>query len=136
MSEYTLKKGEQLNGGYSITIGSHTLRAISAYKATWRNVYDTANSFTDYSGNTVKTLRGRQFELAVKTAPLVWDDYTALINALKPSNNDISVVCPDYTGTMVCDEMPADLKQANFLNTRYSVSFTLVAKSIVAAGSL
>lgn len=134
MAEYDLQRGEALNGGYVVTIGSFTLRSIGAYKVSWAHVYDSANSFQDYKGNEVKPLLGARCSIDITTGKLSAADASALITALRASS--VSVVCPDFTGNCRCDNAPAELKQANFLNTRYSLSFTLVAESITPADGL
>ena len=132
MSDYVLKKGEVLNGGYSVEIGSYTLRNIGGYAPSWNNVYD-ENSFTDWHGNTQKFLKGRQFSLKITTGPLDWEDYNSLVTALK--NKSIEVSCPDFNGKCYCDNIPADLTQANFLSTRYKINFTLIAENIELFGN-
>lgn len=132
MDDYILKKGEVLNGGYSVEIGSYTLRNIGGYAPNWSNVYD-ENSFTDWRGNTQKFLKGRQFSLKISTGALDWEDYTALVTELK--NKSIAVNCPDFEGNCYCDDIPADLTQANFLSTRYKINFTLIAENIELFGN-
>lgn len=132
--DYTLKQGEVYNGGYSITIGSFTLRLITSYEPRYSNVYDTANTFTDYQGNTVKPLMGKQFSLSMKTGGMSVADYNSLVTELK--KNTITVACPDFSGECICDEIAANLAQANSLNTRYTISFKLTAKSIITTDGL
>lgn len=125
---------EKINGGYSVTIDSYTLQHIGEYAPSWQKVYDTQNSFTDYAGNEVKVLKGLQFSLKLTTGRLTSSAYNSLIAALK--NDEISVSCPDYTGTCICDNIPGNLAQANYAGTRYKVSFTLTAKEIIPSGGL
>lgn len=134
MSGYTLQSGEVLNGGYTVTIGGYTLRNIGGYKAEWTNVYDSGGAYTDYQGNEQKALLGRRFSLAIKTGALNATDCASLVTALK--SGTIAVVCPDFTGNCYCESIPAELRQANFLGTRYGVDFTLTAKTVEAVGSL
>ena len=132
MSEYILKSGEVLNGGYSVEIGGYTLHNIGGYSPAWDNVYD-ENSFTDWKGNAHTFLKGRQFSLKISTGPLGWEDYSALTAELKKKT--VAVRCPDFEGDCYCDNIPADLKQANFLSTRYKITFTLIASAIELFGS-
>ena len=125
MDDYTLKSGEVLNGGYSVTIGDYTLRLIGGYRINWTNEYDTQNQFTDYKGDPVRILRGRRFSLELSTGRLSAEDCKALISALK--SETIAVICPDFSGNCYSDTIPAKLEQANFLGTRYSSSITLTA---------
>lgn len=131
---YELKGGEVYNGGYTVTIGDYELRNIGAYTPGWSNVYDNQNSYIDLNGNNVKALIGKQFTLSVKTGRLSKDDCDALTEQLK--KGDINVECPDFSGKCICDEFNTNLEQANTLNTRYSVTFKLTAKSLTAVGSL
>lgn len=131
---YELKSGEVYNGGYTVTIGDYELRNIGSYAPAWSNVYDSQNSYIDLNGNNVKALIGKQFTLSIKTGRLTKDDCTALIKQLKRS--EINVDCPDFSGICICDDVSSNLEQANTLNTRYSVSFKLAAKSLITAGSL
>lgn len=130
--EYTLKKGEVLNGGYSVTIGGYTLRLIGGYSPTWTNEYDTENQFTDYNGNPVRILKGRRFSLEISTGRLSVEDKNALLEELKKAT--IAVSCPDFTGNCYTDAVPAKLEQANFLGTRYSTSITLTACELDKSG--
>lgn len=123
--EYTLKKGEVLNGGYSVTIGSFTLRLIGGYNVTWTNEYDTENQFTDYKGDPVRILKGRRFSLEISTGRLTAEDKNALAEELKKET--IAISCPDYEGNCYTDSIPSKLEQANFLGTRYSTKVTLTA---------
>lgn len=129
---YTLQNGEVLNGGYSVTIGGFTLRNIGSYSPAWECIYDEENSFVSYTGNKKKILKGRLFSIKIKTGQLNTTDYESLVTALK--SDTIAVDCPDFTGNCYCDSIPAELRQANFLNTRLSVSFTLIAKEMTAVG--
>lgn len=129
-----LKSGEIFNGGYKITIGDFELRNIGGYTPSWSNVYDNQNSYIDHNGNNVKALIGKQFTLSVKTGRLSVEDYNALVSNLK--KEEIYLKCPEFEGICICDDIPANLEQANTLNTRYSANFKLAAKSLDAAGSL
>ena len=131
---YELKGGEVYNGGYTVTIGDYELRNIGAYAPGWSNVYDNQNSYIDLNGNNVKALIGKQFTLSIKTGRLSVEDYNALVFNLK--KNEIYLKCPEFEGICICDDIPANLEQANTLNTRYSASFKLTAKSLTAVGSL
>ena len=123
-----------VNGGYSVTIGSYTLQHIGGYNPSWQKVYDTQNSFTNYAGNEVKVLKGLQFSLKVTTGRLNATDFNSLITELK--KDEISITCPEFSGTCICDDIPGDLVQANSLVSRYKVSFTLTAKEIIPSGGL
>ncbi|MGN0598646.1 MAG: hypothetical protein ACI4JK_02025 [Oscillospiraceae bacterium] len=125
MEEYVLKKGEVLNGGYTVAIGDYTLNLIGGYDATWTNEYDTENQFTDFNGNPVRILKGRRFRLEISTGRLTAEDKNALVEELK--NKTIAVSCPDFTGNCYTDAITAKLAQANFLGTRYSSNITLTA---------
>jgi len=125
---------EKTNGGYTVTIGSYSLKHIGEYSPSWVKVYDTQNSFTDYAGNEVKILKGLQFSLKLTTGRLTATDYNTLVTALK--DEDITVSCPDFSGECICDDIPGNLVQANSVGTRYKVSFTLTAKEIIPSGSL
>lgn len=130
---YVLKPGEVLNGGYTVEIGSFTLRNIGGYEPSWENVYDTENSFTDWLGNTQKILKGKQFSLKISTGGLDTEDYNALVEALKAET--IAVSCPDFEGDCYCDNIPASLAKANFTGVRYKANFTLIAKELDLSGS-
>ena len=134
MSDYTLKKGEIFNGGYEVTLGDYTLRHIGSYAPVWTKVYDSSNSFIDYQGNSVKTLKGNQFSISIKTGRLIKSDMDALITELNKA--EITLSCPDYEGVVTCEDVNTNLEQANTLGTRYSVSFKLTAKNITPVGSL
>ena len=132
MEDYVLKKGEALNGGYSVTIGDYTLMLIGGYDAVWTNEYDTENQFTDYKGDPVKPLKGRRFSLDISTGWLSAEDKNALLEELKKET--IAVSCPDFTGNCYTDTIPAKLEQANFLGTRYSSSIKLTACELDKSG--
>lgn len=132
MEDYVLKKGEVLNGGYSVTIGDYTLMLIGGYDAVWTNEYDTENQFTDYKGDPVKPLKGRRFSLDISTGRLSAEDKNALLEELKKET--IAVSCPDFTGNCYTDTIPAKLEQANFLGTRYSSSIKLTACELDKSG--
>lgn len=132
--DYTPKKGEVLNGGYTMTIGSFVLANIGSYKVNRAKEYDSENSFTDYLGNSQKAIKGVRFSISVVTGRLTKSDYDSLITELNKA--EITLSCPDFSGTVICDGADNDLKQANFNGTRYSASFKLTAKSMTAVGSL
>lgn len=114
------------NGGYQITIGSYTLQQIGEYAPSWEKIYDTENSFEDNTGQEVKIFKGVKFSLKVTTGQLTTTDYSLLIAELQ--NEEMSVVCPEFTGVCNCNDISCDLKQANSTGTRYKISFTLTAK--------
>lgn len=132
MSDYVLRKGEILNGGYSVEIGGFTLRNIGVYEPRWTKEYDTENSFTDFKGNQIKPLRGIRKSLRLRTGSITSDDAEALRTALL--NDTIAVKCPDFECECLCEDVPSELKQANFLGTRYGIEFTLTAKELDAPG--
>lgn len=131
---YTPKKGEVLNGGYTMNIGSFMLVNIGSYKVNWAKEYDSENSFTDYLGNSQKAVKGVRFSISVTTGRLSKSDYDSLITEL--NKKEITLSCPDFEGAVICDSADNDLKQANFNVVRYSTSFKLTAKSMTAVGSL
>lgn len=126
--DYELKKGEKLNGGYSVTIGDYTLRLIGGYETEWKNVYDSENSFRNYDGTEVKPLIGRQFSLKLNTNSLSKAEFDLLQTELKKSS--FAVECPDFNGECYCENIPGTLKQANFAGVKYGTSITLISKSI------
>ena len=132
--DYTPKKGEVLNGGYTMTIGSFMLVNIGSYKTNWAKEYDSENSFVDYLGNSQKAVKGVRFSISVVTGRLSKADYDSLITEL--NKEEITLSCPDFEGVVICDSADNDLKQANFNGVRYSTSFKLTAKSMTAVGSL
>lgn len=132
--DYTPKKGEVLNGGYTMNIGSFILANIGSYKVNWAKEYDSENSFVDYLGNSQKAVKGVRFSISVVTGRLTKSDYDSLITEL--NKKEITLSCPDYEGTVISDGADNDLKQANFNGVRYSTSFKLTAKSLTAVGSL
>lgn len=125
MSDYQLKKGESLNGGYSVVIGDYTLRLIGGYEVKWTNEYDTENQFTDYKGDLVRLLRGRRFNLKISTGRLSAEDITALEKEIK--KDKISLECPDFTGECYSESISAKLEQANFLGSKYKSDITFTA---------
>ncbi len=131
---YTPKKGEVLNGGYTMDIGSFKLVNIGSYNVNWAKEYDSENSFTDYLGNNQKAVKGVRFSISVTTGRLSKSDYDSLITEL--NKEQITLSCPDFNGAVICDNADNDLKQANFNGVRYSTSFKLTAKSMTAVGSL
>ncbi len=132
MSEYLLQEGEKINGGYTITIGEVTVRLIGKYSPKWEKVYDTENSFRNYLGSEFKPLLGYQFSVDIETARLSKEKLDALIGEL--NKESVNVVCPDFEGACYCDNVPANLEQANFLGTRYRLPVTLIAKDIIPVG--
>lgn len=132
--DYTPQKGEVLNGGYTMTIGSFKLVNIGSYKTNWAKEYDSENSFVDYLGNAQKAVKGVRFSISVVTGRLSKTDYDSLITEL--NKEEITLSCPDFSGTVICDGADNELRQANFNGTRYSASFKLTAKSMTAVGSL
>lgn len=129
MDNYVLKAGEVYNGGYTVEIGGFSLRIIGAYEPNWENVYSSNSVFKDWQGNEHKNLQGKKFSLKITTGGLVPEDYNALAEELKKETFNVS--CPDFNGTCYCENIPASLTQANYLGTRYKVSFTLIAKELI-----
>lgn len=127
-----LKPGEKLNGGYTVKIGGYSLMKISGYSPDWSNVYDDENSFTDYLGNEKKIFLGRKFSLKITTRRLTREEFNGLAAALR--SETLMVECPDFEGECRCENIPAELKQANFNGTRYTVTFTLIAKNLTTDG--
>ncbi|MGN1119383.1 MAG: hypothetical protein ACI4Q4_03425, partial [Oscillospiraceae bacterium] len=84
--------------------------------------------------NSQKAVKGVRFSISVVTGRLSKADYDSLISEL--NKEDITLSCPDFEGTVICDGADNDLKQANFNGVRYSTSFKLTAKSMTAVGSL
>lgn len=123
---------EKLNGGYSLKIGETTINIIGKYSPKWEKVYDNENSFTDYRGNQVKQLKGYRFLLDIETGRLDKNQLEEIISELNKAS--VAIVCPDFEGECYCDNVPANLEQANFLGARYRISFTLIAKDIVLIG--
>ena len=132
MDEYVLRDNEVLNGGYTIQIGGFTLRMLGGYYPSWENVYDTENSFQNFDGSEEKNLLGIRFSLKIEVKRIMPEDFKALAAELKKPT--ISVQCPDFEGDCYCDNIPGDLKQANFNGVRYGISFTLIAKSLITDG--
>lgn len=132
MSDIVLKSGEMLNGGYEIRIGNYTLLPLNGYSPSWENVYDTENSFQNFDGSEEKFLKGIRFSLNVTVDRIMPDDFNALVTELK--KHTIALECPDFEGDCYCDNIPGDLKQANFNGVRYGVSFTLIAKNLITDG--
>lgn len=130
MDNYVLKEGEVLNGGYTVQIGGFTLRILGAYEPNWENVYSSNSTFRDYKGNDRKKLLGKKFSLRITSGGLIPEDYKALVAEL--NKKSFMVNCPDYSEVCYCDSVSAPLTQANFLGTRYKVSFTLIANDILA----
>lgn len=120
------------NGGYSVKIGGYTLNLLGSYSPSWTNEYD-ENSFKDWQGNFQKILKGRRFSLKISVNRMPVEDFRALSAELK--KQDIAVECPDFTGICYCDDIPGELKQANFLAVRYGISFTLTAKELLKSGN-
>ncbi len=120
------------NGGYSVKIGGYTLNLLGSYSPSWTNEYD-ENSFTDWQGSFQKILKGRRFSLKISVSRLPVEDFRALSAEL--AKQDIDVECPDFTGICYCDDIPGELKQANFLAVRYGISFTLTAKELLKSGN-
>lgn len=118
-----------LNGGYSVKIGEYTLNLLGEYSPSWTNEYE--DSFTDWQGSSQKILKGSRFSLKISVGRLPTSDFYELVKELK--KRDISVECPDFSGICYCDDIPAELKQANFLAVRYGISFTLTAKELTKA---
>lgn len=133
MEDYTLKPGEVYNGGYTVQINGFTLRIIGGYEPAWENVYDTENSFTDWQGDTQKTLMGMRFSLKISTGQLDTEDYNTLVDELKKET--ITLSCPDYDGECYCDNIPSSLTQANYHGTRYKTNVTLTAKKLIVPDS-
>ena len=132
MEGYSLKKGEVYNGGYTVEIGNFSLRNIGNYEPVWEKVYDDENGFTDWTGNAKKFLLGRRFSLKITTGPLSFEDYNDLVSELNKSSFPVS--CPDFEGECYCENVPANLTQANNLGKRYKVNITLIAQNIVPSG--
>lgn len=133
MDNYILRDNEVLNGGYTIQIGSYTLRMLGGYSPSWENVYDAENSFQNFDGSEEKILKGIRFSLKIEIKRIMPDDFKALVTELKKPT--ISVQCPDFEGDCYCDNIPGDLKQANFNGVRYGIGFTLIAKSLITDGN-
>lgn len=133
MSDYVLKNGEKLNGGYSVKIGDFTLRLIGGYETEWACIYDTENTFRNFDGTEHKPLLGRRFSLKINTNGLSKEDFDLLSAELK--KDSFAVECPDYSGECYCETIPGTLKQANFHGVRYGTTVTLIAKSIEKASS-
>lgn len=132
MSDYVLKPGEVLNGGYTVTINGYYLRIIGGYEPHWSNVYSGNSIFTDYQGNQRKKLQGKKFSLKISTGGLIPEDFNALVNALKSETFFVS--CPDFHGVCYCEDIAGSLAQANFNGTRYKITFTLIAKDLADNG--
>lgn len=132
MDDYVLRDNERLNGGYTLQIGGFTLRILGGYSPSWENVYDTENSFTNFDGSEEKILKGIRFSLKINIERIIPDDFNALVTELKKPT--IPLECPDFEGDCYCDNIPGDLKQANFNGVRYGVSFTLTAKNLITDG--
>lgn len=132
MDGYILRDNEVLNGGYTLQIGSFTLRILGGYSPSWENVYDTENSFQNFDGSEEKLLLGIRFSLKIDISRIMPEDFNALIEELKKPT--IALECPNFTGECYCDSIPGDLKQASFYGVRYGVSFTLTAKSLITDG--
>lgn len=126
--DYELKKGEKLNGGYSVKIGDYTLVLIGEYEIEWKNIYDSENSFRSYDGTEYKPMIGRQFSLKLNTNGLSKASFDALVTELK--KDSFAIECPDYSGDCYCESIPGTLKQANFLGIKYGTSITLIAKEV------
>lgn len=126
--DYELKKGEKLNGGYTVAIGDFTLRIIGGYEVEWKTIYDSENSFRNYDGKEIKPIIGRQFSLKLNTNGLSKADFDLLTAELKKSS--FAIDCPDYKGNCYCDNIPGTLKQANFLGVKYGTSITLTAVDV------
>ena len=77
-------------------------------------------------------LKGIRFSLKVTVDRIMPEDFNALVTELK--KRTVALECPDFEGDCYCDNIPGDLKQANFNGVRYGVSFTLVAKSLITDG--
>lgn len=132
MDDYVLRDNESLNGGYTLQIGSFTLRILGGYSPSWENVYDTENSFQNFDGSEEKVLLGIRFSIKIDIKRMLPDDFKALAAELKKPT--IALECPDFEGDCYCDNIPGDLKQANFNGVRYGVSFTLIAKNLITDG--
>lgn len=126
--EYMLKKGEKLNGGYSVKIGSYDLKVLGGYEIEWKTIYDSENAFRNYDGKEIKPIIGRQFTLKINTNGLSKNEFDLLTAELK--KDSFAVECPDYKGECYCENIPGTLKQANFLGVKYGTSITLIAKEI------
>lgn len=126
--DYELKKGEKLNGGYSVKIGDYTLVLIGGYEIEWKTIYDSENSFRSYDGTEHKPIIGRQFSLKLNTNGLSKASFDALVTELK--KDSFAVECPDYSGECYCESIPGTLKQANFLGIKYGTSIILIAKEV------
>lgn len=132
MDDYVLRDNESLNGGYTLQIGSFTLRILGGYSPSWENVYDTENSFQNFDGSEEKVLLGIRFSIKIDIKRMLPDDFNALVTELK--KHTIALECPDFEGDCYCDNIPGDLKQANYNGVRYGVSFTLIAKNLITDG--
>ena len=132
MDGYVLRDNEKLNGGYTIQIGGFTLRILGGYSPSWENVYDTENSFQNFDGSEEKILMGIRFSLKIEIERIVPEDFNALVAELKKPT--IALECPDFEGDCYCDNIPGDLKQANFNGVRYGLGFTLTAKKLITDG--
>lgn len=116
---------KSLNGGRKITVDGKMIDVISGYSSAWTREY--SDSFTTWDNRVVQKLKGIRFSLTISTYGLSKEDITALLEAAKKGK--INLVCDEFTGEVICNDLSAELQCANFYGdfSRTSMKFTAVS---------
>lgn len=131
MSIPTTKNGDNdrnikmKNGGRKIILDETEIDVISGYSPAWTREY--SDSFTTWDNRTVQLLRGIRFSLSISLYGLSPDDIKALSDIVK--KDKISLVCDEFTGDVICNDLNTDLQNSNFYGdfSRASIKFTAVS---------
>lgn len=111
------------NGGVPVAIGGFDIPQINAYSTAWTK--EEAASFENWDFSDVTLYKGQRFSVSVTANNLTPEEKDGLISAL--SSRTVSLVCPDYSGTVKITGLNTKLSHANFYGKWYDVSFTAAA---------
>ena len=109
-------KIRSINGGRKITIGDTEIDVISSYSPSWIKEY--TDPFTTWDGREVKKLKSVRFRLTFSTYGIQPEELTALLAELK--TDETTLECDEFSGTVRCDSISPELKNANFYGDFFS----------------
>lgn len=116
------------NGGRSITLNSTKINVLSGYSPEWTKEY--GESMTTWDGRNIRRLKGVRFSLEFSTYGMNPDEIKKLSEIFTSEN--ISLDCAEFKGPVYCDNLSANLKNANFYGVFFNTTIKLTASELTA----
>lgn len=126
------------NGGRSVSITytdnngaeqrvTFVIDTINSYTPSWTKEY--TDEFITWDGRSIKSCKGIRFALNFGIYALTYEKLQQILAAFEKKEFDI--ICPEFSGTVICDSISPPVRSSNFYGTFYELSVSLSAASLI-----